>query len=225
MMQQTVFGQEPSHNLSTQSRTVAFIAICLFALAGLISGFAIGAFVPVPRAQQVNTPPHIITPVIAGQAQTATPTPHVQHLEKLGWPLILQRPSNTEVADDSTTYTISIQAVDQSIDAAHGEPVHASTISSKIWLTKDGHVSQNMPKDRLRSINTLSDSFPKEEQNSLDFYDPATRQMQLTNSKGRATWNYKLSTSLDPGIYYLVVLTDWQGLNANWDWIEIQVTK
>jgi hypothetical protein len=165
MMQHTAYRQGPSNKLGTQSHTIVFVALGLFALAGLISGFALGAFVHPPRARQATPPQHIVTPIIAGQTQVSTPTPHVQQPKKLGWPVIQQRPSDTEVADGNTTYTISIQAVDQSIDKAHGQPVHTSTISCKIWLTKDANVSKNIPPGRLASVDTLSSPFPKEEPN------------------------------------------------------------
>jgi hypothetical protein len=225
MVQHTAYRQGPSNKLGAQTRTIVFVALGLFALAGLISGFAIGAFVHSPRAHQATPLQHVVTPIIARQTQIATPTTHVQQPKKLGWPVIQQRPSDMEVADGNTTYTISIQAVDQSIDKAHGQPVHASTISCKIWLTKDGNVSKNMPPDRLLAVDTLSSPFPKEEPNALNFFDPATQQTQLTNNKGQASWNYKLPTSLKPGKYFLVVLTDWKGLYANWIWIQIQVSR
>jgi hypothetical protein len=222
MMQHTAYRPE---KLGTQSRTVVFIALGLFALSGLISGFAIGAFVRPHKSQQMTTAPHTLTPIIAAQTPTPTPTLHSQQPQKLGWPVIQQRPNDIEVADSSTTYTLSIQAVDQSIDKAHGQPVHAATISCKIWLTKDGNVSANMPQDRLDSVATLADPFPKEEQNALQFFAATTSQTQFTDSQGQATWNYKLPTTLAPGKYFLVVLTDWKGLFANWIWIEIRVTR
>jgi hypothetical protein len=224
MMQHSAYGGRPPQNLSTQPHTGAFLALALFALAGLISGFAIGAFVHPHKARQTTSALHSITPVINTRMPSPSPTPLVQQPEKMGWPVLLQRPVFSEVADDASTYTISVQAVDQSIDAGHGAPIHASSISGRIWLTKDGHVSRNMPAARLRSVDTLAEPFPKEVSGSIDFFDPASHQTQLTNSAGRVTWNYKLPTSLKPGTYFLVVLTDWKGRYANWYWIEIRVT-
>jgi len=128
-------------------------------------------------------------------------------------------------ADDTHTYTISVQVTDQSNGKAVGNPVHASGITCKIWLTKDGNVNKNMPTDRLKAADTLSSPFPKEESGSLDFFDTTTPQTQMCNAKGRATWNYKVTSSTAPGTYFLVALTDWNGIHYNWSWVQINVMK
>ncbi len=96
-MQQTAYGQEPSNNLGTQSRTIAIIALCLFALAGLMSGFAVGAFVHPGHTHQgiLSTP--ALTPKITGQTAVPTHTPSPQRPVNLGIPKI-DRVSYSEVA-------------------------------------------------------------------------------------------------------------------------------
>jgi hypothetical protein len=46
---QTLSSQYP-HNINQQTRKIAVVAIILFAISGLISGFAVGAFVH-PKTQ------------------------------------------------------------------------------------------------------------------------------------------------------------------------------
>src|SRR5437773_8275734 len=109
---QSISGQGPINNLNPQSRTIAVIAIILFALAGLISGFAVGAFIRPGEQQQANNQNQTLTPPAQGQSNTPT-TPHPQRLIKLGYPVIDQV-SDTEKADNTTSYTFSAHAVDQS---------------------------------------------------------------------------------------------------------------
>lgn len=138
---------------------------------------------------------------------------------------MLEHTSYIEVANDTTNYTLTLQATDQSNGQASGKPVHAPGITCKIWLTKDGHVNANVPIDRLKAVDTLSQPFPKEEAGALTFFDPSTPQTQMCNNKGRATWNYKVASTVESGRYFLVVLTDWNGIHYNWSWVQIAVTK
>lgn len=215
---QTVANRS-SNNVSSQTRTMAFLAVLLFAVAGLISGFAVGAFIhPKPRTGS-GTASGSTHPVVQ-KTKESTPVTS-SHPTFLADP-ILTLNSYFQKADGSSTYTISVQAVDQSIDKHHGKPIHASDITCKLWLTKDGNVSANMPSDRLRSVSTLQTPFPKEIEGVLSF-SPNTSQVQSSNNNGRATWDYTISSSLDPGTYYLVVLLDWNGIHYNWSWKAIIV--
>src|SRR5437764_7219055 len=132
---QSLSRPEATNTLSSQSRTIALFAIFLFALAGLISGFSVGAFVRPHLSLPALNANSSTTSSITSEPQKATPTPHAQHFGKLGWPVIPQY-STIEMADDHTTYTLSAYAVDQSIDAAHGNPVHSSGITFKLWLVQ-----------------------------------------------------------------------------------------
>jgi hypothetical protein len=207
------------NSLSLQSRTAAFAAIVLFAFSGLISGFAVGAFVhPNFALPAHDTGSH---PVIqSNPAQTPVAN---EHPIPLGFPVIDQS-SNAEVADGTTIYTLSAQAVDQSIDKGHGKPVHQPGITCRLWLTPTNAGSPNIPPDRLTSPDTLQSSpLPGEVQGLM--FDPTTAQTQPCNANGQGIWKYRLDPSVIPGSYYLVVLTDWQGDHYNWSWIIINIKK
>src|SRR2546421_11683347 len=153
---QTLTRQEPTNNFSTQTRIIAFIAIFLFALAGLVSGFAVGAFLrPGQQAQTNNSNQPIAIPTTS-QITTPTQPPRSQHPVKLGWPVI-DHFNPTEVANSNTTYSFSAYAVDQSISSAHGNPVHASGITFKLWLVQRIPANQTflIPSAALQNVNTI----------------------------------------------------------------------
>jgi hypothetical protein len=217
--------QRSINNLSSQSRTIAVVAMLLFAFAGLISGFAVGAFIRAGHSVQPSGQTRLPTPPPTNKLTTPTNTPHTQHPLPLGYPKILQV-NYMAVADDNSAYTFTVQATDQSNGKrAAGDPMHQTGITCKLWLTKDGNVSANMPTDRLKAADSLSQPFPHEEPGSLDFYDPSTPQTQMCNAKGQATWNYKVATSVEPGQYFLVVLTDWNGVHWSWSWAAVRIKK
>lgn len=212
---QTLIGQRPSNNVRTQSRTIAIIAIFLFAFAGLISGLAVGAFVHPNQTPQTANSNNVINPPSQGKSKTATPTITRLRPELLGEPAIDQR-TYTEIANGSTNYTVSAHALDK-----HGQPLHREGITCKLWLTQDAHVNNNMPTSRLRAINTLAQPFPGETANAMIFA-ASTPQTQPC-AAGQGNWSYQLSSSLSNGTYYLVVLTDWSGVHYNWKWAQIIV--
>jgi hypothetical protein len=217
--------QRSINNLSSQSRTIAVVAMLLFAVAGLISGFAVGAFIRPGHHVQSSRQTRLPTPPPANQLTTPTPTPHAQHPVPLGYPIIVQV-NYIEAADDNSTYTFSVQATDQSNGKrAAGNPIHSSGVTCKLWLTKDGNVSANMPTDKLKAADSLSQPFPKEEVGSLDFFSSSTPQTQMCDAKGQATWNYKVTNSVVPGQYFLVVLNDWKGVHWSWSWVAIKIKK
>jgi hypothetical protein len=100
-------------------------------------------------------------------------------------------------------------------------PVHASGITCKIWLTKNGNVSPNITENRLQSISTLDQPFPKEAQGSLIFTS-ATPQTQMCKN-GQGNWSYQIAPTVKTGQYYMVILTDWNGIHYNWSWIAIKI--
>ncbi|HEY6408414.1 MAG TPA: hypothetical protein VIY29_13180 [Ktedonobacteraceae bacterium] len=217
--------QRQTNNWNSQSRMIAIVAMLLFALAGLVSGFTVGAFI---RPGQRTQPPgqgQTLTPPPANPTAIPTHIPHTEHPIPLGYP-VSEHVISSELANDNTIYNTTIQVTDQSNGAqAPGKPVHAPGITCKIWLTKDGNVSANMPKGRLKAVDALSQPFPKEEVNALDFFDLATPQTQMCNAKGRASWSYKVATSVQPGTYFLVALTDWNGVHYNWSWEQITISQ
>lgn len=214
---QTLSGQRTTNNVGTQSRTIAIIAILLFALAGLISGFAVGAFVRPNQTHQATNSNQPINPPVQGKTGTSTPTPIPTSPELLGEPII-SNVQYSEKADGTTSYTFTTQAVDK-----QQQPVHKTGITCKLWLTRDGKVNNNMPTTRLKAIDTLAQPFPKEVANALNF-NATTPQVQPC-AAGQGNWSYNLSSSLESGTYYLVVLTDWSGVHYNWAWAQISVKK
>src|SRR5450755_687825 len=109
---QTLTGQRTTNNVGAQSRTIAIIAILLFALAGLISGFAVGAFVRPNQPHQATNPNQPINPPVQGKIGTPIPTPTTTRPQLLGEPIIKQV-EYSEDADGTTSYTFSAQAVDK----------------------------------------------------------------------------------------------------------------
>lgn len=214
---QTLTGRGTTNHAGTQSRTIAIIAILLFALAGLISGFAVGAFVRPNQPHQAANPNQPINPPAQGKVGTPISTPTSTSPQLLGEPII-NNVQYSESADGTTSYTFTAQAVDK-----QQQPIHNAGISCKMWLTRDGKVNNNMPANRLKAIDMLAQPFPKEVANALNF-NSTTPQVQQC-ATGQGNWNYNLSSSLESGTYYLVVLTDWSGVHYNWKWAQIIVKK
>jgi len=210
----------PTNHISPQSRTIAIVAVVLFALSGLISGFSVGAFIH-PKLTSTGPGTSATQPPIAQQTPVAGKTPHPQRPFVLGEPKIVDY-TYTEVANNSTSYTFTGQ-VENSLD----RPVLKSGITCKIWLTQNGNTVSVINADnfkRLKEIATIQDPFPQEVVGGLMF-PAATPQTQLCNTSGNTSWNYTVSTSVDPGIYFIVLLTDWDGVHYNWYSAGINITR
>jgi len=203
---------------SSRSRAIAVTAMILFALSGLISGMTVAAFYP-PKFARSSSSNQGNNPA-AQKTVTSTP-PTTTHPVPLGYPVI-DTISSFEVADGTTVYTLTAHAVDQVPDRDHGQPVHAPGITCRLWLV-DNKQNPVVPLDRLRSINTLqSPPFPGEIPGLI--FDATTAQTQLCNN-GVGTWMYQVATSVSPGAYYLVVLTDWEGQHFTWSWRLVTIKK
>jgi len=206
------------NGLGSASRTIAVLAMLIFAVSGLISGFAVGAFVG-PKYLTSSNLKQTTTPVV--QKTVIRTTPGTIHPVALGFPVI-DTISNFEVADGTTVYTFSAHAVDRSIDKGHGKAVHAPDITCRLWLV-DSTQNPDVPPDRLASPDTLANSpFPHEIAGLV--FDSTTPQTQTCNN-GVGTWKYQVDTSVTPGSYYLVVLTDWQGAHYDWSWVVVTIKK
>ena len=211
----------PISAANSASRIVITVAIILFAFAGLISGFSVGAFIHPSKPTTANTNNTGNTHPIVGQTPVVTKTPLTQHPFLLGEPKITQT-TYTEVADGTTTYTFAGEAVNKA-----NTPVFNNSITCKIWLTKKGNTADIINADdfaRLKSISTIQQPFPKETVGGLGFTS-ATPQTQPCSATGPTTWNYTVSTSVDPGIYFIVLLTDWDGVHYNWYSAGINITR
>lgn len=226
-------GTSSTPHTGSQSRSIAIVAVILFALSGLISGFSIGAFIHPPKSSTTGPNTSGTTPPIAGQSPVTTRTPYTIQEIPLGWPVIAYF-NNMETADGSTSYTFSAYPVDQSVDAGHGTEVFASGITCKVWLIQHipatAHLSLPIP--TLQDISAIQNpitSTVKDHQYAeipgLTFYDASSPQTQMCNPRGVTNWKYQIATTVAPGKYNLVVLTDWDGKRFNWSWADIVVTK
>ena len=221
---QTASSQHPN-NINQQTSKIAVIAILLFALSGLISGFAVGAFVH-PKAQTGsgagigNTVPK--TTPIAHATHTTVPTTTVEHIN-LDLPVISQGDySYFQIANGNTNYTFSAQIINK-----NKNPIQASDVTCKLWLTKDGNVNSILRADNyalLRSVDTIQQPFPKEVVGAFNYIAPS-QQIQPCAPSGKTSWSYTISQSVNPGTYNLVVLADWRGKSFNWSWVNIIIKK
>jgi len=210
-------AQNVTQNVSSRSRTIAISAMILFALSGLISGMTVAAFYP-PKSSSLSSS-NRGNPV-PQKTKTPTPTTGINPVP-LGYPVI-DTISSYEVADGATVYTLTAHAVDQVPDRAHGKPIHAPGITCRLWLV-DNKQSPDVPLDRLTSVDTLQSSpFPGEIPGLI--FDATTAQTQLCNN-GVGTWMYQVATSVSPGGYYMVVLTDWNGQHFTWSWMLVTIKK
>jgi hypothetical protein len=214
---QTLSSQSP-RGISQQSRKIAVFAVLLFALSGLISGFAVGAFVR-PRIGSGTTSTGSGTPSGAQSTKTSQSTT-AEHIN-LDFPVIGDF-SYSEVANGSTSYIFTAQILDKSKN-----PIQASDVMCKLWLTKNGNVNTVLKADNAaipRAIDQIQQPFPHEVANGLNFISPS-QQVQRCTANGKTTWSYTISPSVGPGIYYLVVLADWKGKSYTWSWQSIKIKK
>jgi hypothetical protein len=220
---QTVSSQYPG-NMNQQTRKVAVIAILLFALSGLISGFAVGAFVH-PKAQtragiETGTKGSKSTPI----AQVTHTTGPTINPIRMGDPVVTQI-STFEKSNATTPYLFTANAVDASLDKHHGKQIYASGITCKFWLQHiPGGNFVDLSLERLRKMD-IQEPLTGDEIPGALILAPAESQIQTTNSNGQVSWNYTIATSVDPGAYYLVVLMDWQGQYSNWSWRYVSISK
>ena len=215
---QTLSGRGSTNNLKNQSRAIAVISIVFFAIAGLLSGFAVGAFTRPTQQQFSSTTTTSLTPPQQKPGHTPTATVHIQQSIPMNPPTV-QQVAYVETANGSTPYTVTAQAVDKT-----NQPIHSQGITCKLWLTADSKVTVNIPTSRLTAVDTLAQPFPKEAQGVLNFA-ATTQQTQPCNSNGQGQWSYTISPSIKHSTYYLVVLMDWGGIHYNWSWANITIKK
>ena len=219
---QTVSSQHPN-NVNQQTRKIAVVAILLLAFSGLISGFAVGAFVH-PKAQTgtgTGNTGSKTTP-IAHATRTTVPTTTVEHVN-LDLPVISQGDySYFQIANGSTNYTFSAQIINKDKN-----PTQAPDVTCKLWLTKEVDVNSILRADNyalLRSVDSIQQPFPKEVVGAFNYIAPS-QQIQPCAPTGKTSWDYTISQSTDPGTYNLVVLADWKGESFNWSWVQIVIKK
>lgn len=200
------------NNGHTQVQSVIITAITLFALAGAILGFAVGAMnhhssqqgPTQPIAQHPDKKPS--PPAASTQTPTPTPTPTVTAQKLCSVPV-----SYSVLA--SGTYDVKLQAEGMVNGAC--TPLPANGITTRLALVqKKPEVNTAVLKDptSLNSSTTITNEIP----NSLVF-DDTTPQVQTTQN-GVSTWKVTLSPSLPKGNYVIVGIADWNGTYYNWSW-------
>ncbi len=219
---QTLSSQHPN-NLNPQTRKIAVVAILLFALSGLVSGFAVGAFGHSKAKTGTGTAPtgSKTTPItqITHTPVSTTTTEHVNLAEPV---IKLGDYSTFQIANGSTNYALSALIINK-----NQTPIQVSDVTCKLWLTKEGDVNSILRADNYaipRTIDTIQQPFPKEVVGTFN-YIPPSQQIQPCAPTGKTTWSYTISQSVDPGTYSLVVLADWKGKSFNWRWVSIVIKK
>lgn len=226
-----------SGNSSDRSTIVLIAALILFAIAGLLSGFAIGAInrphSKLPTASTHNT--HQNNPTIPSKTGSTPQTTPTVTVVPMGCPM----PDSyvpTETADGQTTYTVSAYATHNPPNC-DGNQLMAAGITFKLWITQPIPYAINFPQGPqgvYTSINSPLTGTAVNKQEKVTGNIPEVQglqfastspQVQQSNAQGRVTWKYTLPTSLQPGNYELFVLVDWQGKEYSWSWRNITITK
>ncbi len=218
---------QPAGKRASQLQSMIITAITLFALSGLMVGFAFGTFMRPAKPQQSTAPAPRQTSATSvsikqpsAPSPTATPTPTPQ-ITGLGCPALIISPSQT--VDFNTPYTLTVQVKDKTkFDPNKCDPkaennITADGVTCRIWLTKETKIadSNEDTKNILSDPTNLPDQFPHEISDSLKF-DATTPQVQQC-TQGTATWKYQFSPTLDKGTtYYIMVVTDYKGTYYAW---------
>lgn len=218
-----ILSSQPPNRISQQTRKIAVFAVLLFALSGLISGFAVGAFVHTKTGTRTGTPTSGLGTTPVGQiTKTPVSTTGTENVN-LDEPVIKQGDYPfIQVANGSTSYTSSTLIINKSQN-----PIQVSDVMCKLWLTKNGDVNSILRADHYaipRAIDNIQQPFPEEVVGALNYLAPS-QQIQPCTSNGKTSWSYTISPSINPGTYYLVVLADWKGKSYNWRWVSIEIKK
>ena len=241
-MQQMV-KQPPTKTSSGSAgvQSVLITAITLFALSGLMVGFAFGAFNHMKQSQMADNNNHnkaATAPALAKKTSiAASPTVDVAAVG-IGCPAIDASTDYTyaEQADGATPYAFSAQAVDNSTGGSSacggGKPLYAPDLMCRIWITKDqdslNHLYDNikkLPDDQKAAIINSQGTIPGEEVNGLVMSSGST-QIQPCSSTGKTTWHYTLAPTLQPGNNWIAVMVGWHGrTNVSWRQIFVAAKK
>lgn len=216
----------------SRSQTVITTALLLFVITGLLSGFTYNAMNRPPQSTQSTTNITKQSPV-ATKTQTPTSSPTTQPTvdvaaTSLGCPKAnVDQPA--QKPDGTTTYTASLQAYSKGTDGPNkcqGAVLKAPEITCKLWLTKNpDETNKALTKDSyalLKNPDNLGQPIPNEEQGALVFSSNA-QSLQPCHNDGTASWQYQVSTSVQPGTYYLVYVVDWKGKRFNWSYMQVTI--
>lgn len=217
-------------------QAILVIAIMMFALSGLLIGFAVGTFAR-PASPQVTLPKQS-GPTVPAHSPIATQPPATQPVP-LGCPQIENTSSAytiaAQLADGTTTYTLSAQAKDKSAGTCspNNKAVASSGVLCKLWLTTripDGQILL-FPKayarlnhaDLTAPLTGTIQNTDFQEVPGLNFA-ATTPQLQPCDAQGHGSWNYTIAPTVPAGNYDLVVMTDWStGRYFNWTWINVTI--
>lgn len=214
-------GQVPESTLSARHKFPVTIVL-LFALAGLIAGFTFGGLtIARPHTSQNNTgqvkkpTPIVQTTITVAPQSTPEDTP-------LDPPTIVTY-STTLAISNTNGYTFSAQVINKRTHKA----IDVTDVTCRLWLTKDLDTTNKALSANnnalLTNVDNFSQPFPQEISGGLAFTTPAT-QIQSCNAKGPTTWTYTLTSTVQPGTYFLFVVADWKGKHYNWSARQVQVT-
>lgn len=222
---------------NSRSTLIAILALFLFALSGLMTGFATGTFTrPKQTAQQSNkdTKGPAPTTVISKQKPEASTTPVVQ-VTPVGCPAV-ETFSNPEIADGTHPYTFSVYATDKSGGTCNvnNKRINAAGITFKMWLIHRIPSGKGISFSRDSLLNTANLTNPitakienddTTEVQGLAFDTAHTPQVQKSDAQGHVTWNYTVPPSIKAGDYDMIILIDWAGQYYNWTWRNLDITK
>jgi hypothetical protein len=229
-MQHVASRPNPPSGGNARAQKIVIVAIILFALAGLMSGFGVGAATR-PHQQTANTPPpqHKSSPPVAQTTQKSTPTPKVDPILAKGIGCPNPTYSFAQNADGITDYKLTALIVDQSISkqptpCGTGKTIKATGLTCKLWLTDNLDSLHTLSRAQLSPVSNLQQTFPKEKQGALNF-DGGQQQIQPCSPTGTTSWSFTLSPDLKSGTYYLAVVADYDGKVFNWSWRSIIVQR
>lgn len=225
-MQQVASRPKQNLNGNNQTQKIVITAITLFALSGLMMGFAVGAFT---RSHKPTATTQTVMPPALTKQPTPQPTtaPTVD-VAAVGISCPITSPSAiSQVADGNTNYTLSAEIQDQSISkdpvpCGTGKDLHTAGLICKIWLTRNQDSLKRLAREQLSPVSNLQNPFPGEVQGAFQFTGNQ-QQVQPCNQTGLTTWSYTLSPTLKSGTYFLAVVADWQGQVFNWRWDNITI--
>lgn len=219
-MQEWTNPQQMRMKPTQPASNVAMYTIACFSLAGLILGFAAGGFWGRAIQKPISHQPPSVAQRNPSPTLTVSPTPENVQLDSP----IITHISATEKADGATSYTLSAQAVYKGTQ----QPITVSDVVCKLWLTSDldGTTAAYAANSYqlLRNIDGLSQPFPQETVGGLVFTAPST-QIQPCSANGPTSWTYTIAPTVQPGTYYLFVLTDWKGRHFNTFARQITITQ
>jgi hypothetical protein len=208
-----------NNNGPARTQSLIITAITLFALSGLIIGFAAGAITRPQQAAQ-PTPGSRSNQTTVQQAQPTAAATKVTP-QQLGCPVIDQA-DGEGVADGSSTYTLHAHAIDSSAGASgpnclNGKPIQTAGITCRLWLSK---IPDNKIINLTNTWKNVNAPQPGEVENGLIFSSTTPQ----CDDKGQASWKFSISPQVKHGSYYLVILTAW-GQYGNWSWTNFKVDK